>query len=480
MKFASLLLIIFIGVLLRLNNLSSYKFYPDAYQSLIVAQNLLNYQNVIGRLGEAGMIYPQFFLNTRPVFPLLILNVPAEITALVCGILSIPLVYRLVYILFKSSRAALGASLVMTLSFNHTVWSGFLMSDTTGILLMLITLNLVFSRRSLLAGIFLGLGILSRYEYLLLILPIIWIDQKRVDLLTGTAVTLLLGLGLFYPPLAHVLGAVSQFPDIALALFILPFLVFVIWKIKILQIIFLAVAVVTLRLYLSGSQGFINFIRTDFALIITAALGSLMISFNRNHLRLLLFSAICMLLMTGIYLRINPLQQRYFTHLLPFLIIPAGFAFTKIKWLPIILIALQIPITAIGISGWDNGDWNNISYEEVSARQLKPLLNPGDVLVASMPEPYFYFTGHSTTSVMNQSPYFFLEHLHPDTPVVIIQDMATRDIFPDFSKYLDENYQEYKISQYTTNSNYHYLIHSSPENYPVQIYRLKKGQIGEF
>ena len=68
----TILVLTVLGALLRIQNLSPYKYYPDAYQNLIVARSIRNYRSVVGYLGENGMLYPDFFMWTRPVYPLFI------------------------------------------------------------------------------------------------------------------------------------------------------------------------------------------------------------------------------------------------------------------------------------------------------------------------------------------------------------------------------------------------------------------------
>src|SRR3989338_1903570 len=96
----TILVLTVLGALLRIQNISPYKFYPDAYQNLITARSIRSYRSVVGYLGENGMLYPDFFMWTRPVYPLFInltnniLNNEeraAQLIAISAGILAIPL-----------------------------------------------------------------------------------------------------------------------------------------------------------------------------------------------------------------------------------------------------------------------------------------------------------------------------------------------------------------------------------------------------
>jgi hypothetical protein len=106
-----LVLIFLLGLFFRLVNISQFNIYPDTYQSLLVAGNISDYQSVIGTLGPIGMLYPQYFSWTRPLYPLLInlfeLFIPSIFTAAhaaatVSSLASIIVVYILVNRIFNS------------------------------------------------------------------------------------------------------------------------------------------------------------------------------------------------------------------------------------------------------------------------------------------------------------------------------------------------------------------------------------------
>src|SRR6185437_16596186 len=108
-----LLGILVLGILLRYGNLSPFTVYPDSYQNLIVAENIKTYGSVVGFLGKNGMLYPDFFMWTRPVFPLLINIVSffgvssliaAQAIAFMLGILAIPVAFLFGKEVFKNSH----------------------------------------------------------------------------------------------------------------------------------------------------------------------------------------------------------------------------------------------------------------------------------------------------------------------------------------------------------------------------------------
>src|SRR5882757_9649374 len=94
----ALFFITLLGAFLRFHNLTPFTVYPDSFQNLIVAQNILHYGSVVGYLGKDGMFYPDFFMWTRPLYALLIdavsffgisLLLAARSTAFGLGIVSI-------------------------------------------------------------------------------------------------------------------------------------------------------------------------------------------------------------------------------------------------------------------------------------------------------------------------------------------------------------------------------------------------------
>src|SRR5216683_4149347 len=98
----ALVVITLLGAILRFSNLSPFNLYPDSYQNLIVAKNIADYQSVLGYLGANGMLYPDFFSWTHPLYPLFInlINVfvhtmiaSARVIAFIAGIIAIPLSY---------------------------------------------------------------------------------------------------------------------------------------------------------------------------------------------------------------------------------------------------------------------------------------------------------------------------------------------------------------------------------------------------
>jgi hypothetical protein len=63
--------------------------------------------------------------------------------------------------------------------------------------------------------------------------------------------------------------------------------------------------------------------------------------------------------------------------------------------------------------------------------------------------------------------------------IVIVEDMAMRDLFPNFSKELDAKFLSFKTQEYWVGASYHWGNKTFPETKPVEIYILNLGQFKE-
>ena len=248
-------LICITGIILRLHNLSPFKIYPDSFQNLVVAQNIATYHSVVGFLGPQGMLYPDFFMWTRTAYALLILltnfvtnnmTIAAQFISLFAGILAIPLAYLLIKKIFYKTAYAIAGSLLIALSYNHTVWSGFIMTETVSVFFMLLFLWSFFSGlktnnntsshpgkptrahpgslaaanisdsgrrqnddifRDFLTGMLFAFAVMSRYEYFIVLLPVIYLTfqtnpkpfLRLSSMLSGLILTLLIVVVQLFP-----------------------------------------------------------------------------------------------------------------------------------------------------------------------------------------------------------------------------------------------------------------------------------------
>jgi hypothetical protein len=549
-----------IGAILRLHALSPFKFYPDAYQNLLVAENIRSYHSVVGYLGESGSVYPPFVMWSRPGYPLLInlvssfftdAAIAAQMTALFFGIAAIPVSFFLIRQIFgKTSYGLAGASL-LAISFNHTLWSGYIMTETTGVFFLLLflwsltasihKLPVFASWQDIRTGILLGCCLLVRYEYAVLCLPLfyfIWRQSPKPFIRISTisfvmsVFSIIIFMLLF--PVQDTLNILlrQNAPLLWRGIFFIPVIIMLLLgttfiptkyqksssNLLIRIIIYstaLLVFIITLQIMLPGIPlrtelaGLRSFIRDDFFLSIFSLIGLYVLINNtkwRQYALLVIFTALVLGLQ---YHRVNPTMERYWTHLIPFFLIPASYGLVQIvafvKKTPVILskseespsmrslitfkmtsvlllIGLltvwQTSVTSQGFRNRGDRSWYRMSYEEKAARMVASQINNKQtLLIASFPEPYYFFTNISTHSIADSPPYIYIPDALNDRNVIIIQDMGMYDIFPRFSKFLTENMQDYRQNSFSVNEYYHYGIRSEKERFPITIYQTTLGEI---
>lgn len=521
----TILAITVLGAILRIQNISPFKFYPDSYQNLIVARSIRNYHSVVGYLGENGMLYPDFFMWTRPVYPLFI-NLTdsilhnqeraAQLISLAAGILAIPLSFVFLRLIFAGTAVALSGAFITALSFNHTVWSGFIMSESMGVLAQLLFLILYFwgngkktqllSLVDIMTGVFFTLAVFTRYEYAILTVPLVLYTLVKTEnplvRMVNFGISIAVSAAFFIIqlyPIDSMLQVVykqhSAFLPATLAIIIVSVISYAVLR-KIpahtrntlarfvsLSLILLLWILAAVFLLYTKPEGISNFFKDDPFLGVSALLGFTFLLSDRKNRSLALFAVFACLTLFSTYYRVNPLMQRYGTHLLPYLLIAAGsglariFAFAKIR-LPVfaLLVAvalLQLNTTAFGIKNWHKGVWMRPSYEEKSARIISDMaIGQDKLLLVSEPEPYYFFTGLSTHSLADKYPFIYINKVYEDRQVVLVQDMPMRDLFPEFSSFVTTNLTSYKTGEYWVGETYRYRTYGLDENKPVEIYTL--------
>jgi hypothetical protein len=134
-------------------------------------------------------------------------------------------------------------------------------------------------------------------------------------------------------------------------------------------------------------------------------------------------------------------------------------------------VCLQVIKSWNGLHKFDNGLWFKPGYEEVSAKKLNHMQLHGNLIVASMPEPYYLFTGQPTQSIADHAPYLFAP-VAPGTKLTIVDDESMRAIFPGFSNFIDKNLKQFQTAQYPVNQPLRYINTIAPEQQPVRVYQL--------
>ncbi len=548
---------------LRFANLSPFKFYPDAYQNLIVARNIADYHSVVGYLGSEGMYYPYFLMWTRPIYPLVInffqlsgltAEKSAVLICLISSVLAVPAAYFLGRNLFNSKMSGFFAALLTAISFNLTVWSGFVYTEALAVflnLLFLVSLSRKLDKpvklaewRDLLSGFLFSLIIFARYEYLLFLIPVILLvvaksptaKFKIFNILLGTICTSAIMLTQLYPwqdMLPAIFDQFSKLLKIA-SLFsaISAIFIFVLSRLnkshKIRALNFVAkfsIVIITLITLITLIQlifpetiifdktfsSMRKFFQFDFLLGIAFLIGIISL-LNTEKNRVYGFFAIsAIFLLWPIYNNINQEMQRYWTHLLPYLVIAATFGLTEI-WLFVnskvisqkskgwyvtygliaVLVFSQLFVSYRGMKYWNDGNWFRPSYEQKSAQILNSFLSPSPpppnhtgfltvapspILLVSMPEPYYFHTNIPTQSIMDEYPYIFIDQSLDQRKLLIVYDMGMKDLFPNFSKIVESESGLKKILEYPVNEPYHFGTKTLQESEPVEVYETTVGEL---
>ncbi len=540
----SLILVMVLGVWLRLSNISPFKFYPDSYQSLIVGENLRNYHSVVGYLGEEGMLFPDFIVWTRSGYPMLINLVygflgdetrAAQLVAFLAGVLSILVTYIYIRAVFGDNLTGLVGAGLLAISFNHVVWGGFILTETVGVLLQLVMLWLLFLRvkekseianwYDLVLGIVLALMFLTRYEYIVWLIPIGFLIFMRCPTplikITNILASFIFILSTFvyqYFPLRDALnsGFLTQIQShlVLLASFLMILVFTAIFALRfprILRVGFKWLAILLVFLisvtiifqWPVAIPGMRDFFRRDFLIGGAALVGMIFMIRERGYLTLSAFSLFGIVFFSIVYYKINPAMQRYTTHLLPLLLIPASYGVVRLMYkgarglflplLPLwekvgmrvplalillVIVVLQGWVTYRGMRYWDEGVWFRESYEEMAAKKFLNLVTDKEsIILVSFPESYYFNTKLTTYSLVDHQPYIYIDESLDDRPLVIIEDMGMRDQFPEFSKVLEERMKMLQINSFFVGEIYHYGDRAVKEDQPVMVYKTTVGEL---
>lgn len=513
-----LLFICALGIFLRIHNLSPFKIYPDSYQSLVIAQNIQDYQGVLGYLGNQGMLYPNFFSWTRPLYPLLILLInsfshdfalAAQIIALGTSIFAIAVSFFLVCSLFRNYVYGLAAAFLLALSFQHIVWSGFIMSEPIGVFFLLLFLWSFFAQlknksqwgspKDLLTGMLLGLAVLTRYEYAIISIPLIFLvcfiskktSIRLANIFSAFSITIAACFFSLFPIESTFIIIWQQISDLlvkAAAAILTSLIAFYFIKRYFQQCsVFLkkalligVIAFPVLSFFIPSLFLFRNFIVHDPLISVTAFIGCFYLLKEKKYMAYMYFVIFSCVLLGMIYQHVNTTMDRYITHLLPFILIPASYGLIQLlrKKKPLILVLLLSLIlfqsfhSYQGLRYMNNPTWFHPPYEELVANKIKslPLIEDKPFIIVSEPEPYFLSLHFSTQSITDRYPYILFSGIPQEQRIVIIHDMGMRSSFPHFSDFLDKHMQDKKKTQFWTHETYLIAEQTKSEKYPVILY----------
>jgi hypothetical protein len=486
------------------------------------------------------MLYPPFIMWGRFGYPLLITMLTfltdsgitaASMISYGAGIIALPLSYVLGKMYFKHVLYGFEAALLLALSFNHIVWGGFILTETFAVLLLLLLLLFLYMRNAyihpVILGIVLTLGVITRFEYFIFLPILLWYlyttgksKQEVVLFLAAFLVSAILIFRIFFPlqnlfqilatqlaPLTTELSSIvvgmlvlliifrvmaerirTLLLDSFYALFLSLCFIFTVLS-------FLTIPFPSLYQSLQGTFGGLrDFIRHDILLWLFFLAGYYLMLRIRTYRPLLFFLSVSLLLLYCVYQVINPLMERYITHLLPFLLLPAAYGLTQVllyirhtKFVYqrmgtaiflILLVLYQTMQSSTGIKTYAKSSYFQTSYEQESARILAGILSERQViLIASFPEAYYLGTKRSTQSIADRKPFLDPERIRDTDQLVIIEDAGMRDIFPEFSRFLDSSLASYRTDSYRVNRYYHYTDRTVPETEPVVLYRISAFEL---
>jgi hypothetical protein len=498
-----ILLCAVVGSVFAIHNISDYNVYPDSYQSITVAQNLKEYHRLAAPMGQYGMVYPDFFGWTRPFYPLLILFF---------SIFGMSL-----FTAGHVVNAIAGIFALLAVSYSHAVWGGFIFTESLGVLMLTLAMFSLwrnrtvaenwFTNQDIISGVLFSLAVLTRYEYIALLIPAAFLAgskfslKRTISIISTLFAVVFFVLALLHPFTGDISWIWSQVRNfviiivISLAAIALGLLLFKSYKQKLPKIekwaaraalIFIVLGSIAMVLRHSLYPGLWDFANNDPLLCAAALFGLILLLIGtKTEKRTGLAVVAGVLVLVAVYMQVNPGMERYLTHLTPLILIPASYGavrFIKIRIRPFVILFAVLVLSLQGIKTWTglhdsgNGIWYKPGYEEVSTKKLKPKVGNTELLITSMPEPYYLFTNIPTQSVADKPPYVFA-NIPPQTKITIVDDEGMRAIFPNFDNFINENLTRYKTTQYWVNQPLRYTTSIKSEQKPVSVYQLKYSEL---
>lgn len=533
--YACLLVIICVGIFLRHHAVSPYLVYSDSYQPLVVAENIKDYGSPLAPLGDQGMLYPQYVGWSRPFLPLLVNFVQlitnfdsmlsAQLIVFMASVISIPLAYVLVYKLYKRQVAGLFAAFLLAISYNHIVWSGFILTESLALfLVLLLTLLLVLIIQSdsqtkrallnLLAGMVFTAVVATRYELCVLLVPftyILWRSKKlgkeSTFMLVGIALSLALLYKLVGPFPYDVRETINQnistmlfggvvITSLSLLTILMRFFADKMktdivkskgFQVSAIAVLFLALLMLFVQL---NTTGLIRFVTHDYLLVLSSVIGLVALLKKSNNRYIVFTGLLTTVALYFIYYLVNPAMERYLSYTIPLLIIASGYAaitvqdlLTKNKKYRVFIFILpvlflpQIIGSYYGLHNTKDNAWFRLGYEEVAARLVYTDIEPDQIIIASMPEPYRLFTGASVQSIAQSWPFIPLSGYAANQSLMIVNDAGMKEYFPDFYTFVDEKLSRYKTETYAIDEPLRTRTDITENPAPVEVYTLTVEQL---
>jgi hypothetical protein len=327
-----------LALALRLHQQHDALLYPDGYQYLLMARGIGEHLQPTTVLGPGGDVFtPNPDAAAKPLFPIVVATVhlvgiswleAARLVTAVAGAWVVTALALLVTRLSGSTTAGVAAGLVVLASPSLALWSGFSGPDPLAQALVLTSALAFADGRSRLGGLLVGLAIAARPEAAAVAIAAGIVALRSATArrqLRRAAPLAIVGAALpvaviqspvtlpdsrflaLVPAFAAVAVIVTLLPDRALGYAVLGGLV-------------LAGLVVATR------AGAAEVWRTDWPLLVLAALGCIVLLFDKHRRATAMAALGAVLLLGAVYVLKNPTLARYFSLLLPAAALLAGAA----------------------------------------------------------------------------------------------------------------------------------------------------------
>ena len=475
-----LLGILLLGACLRALAVSRFHFYTDSYNYMLMAKFFAENGRMIGSLGDRGGL---FVPSPSPVYkwaypmsialPVKLGWDPERAGRAVCfamGLSTVLLASSLSKSLYGKVRHGAWGALLMAASYENVTWGGFVLADVPGLFWILLSLwSLVVPKGAVfrfLAGLFLAMAGLSRTELCVIALPLmllLWAKGKerpfRLFLFAVSFLGLWISVTAFFGariPADHFQtgGTTPSLIDKVFGRF--------------------------LELQRLDARHVLTFVVAEGALCLSGAAGLLFWARERSWGRLLLWGAYAFPL--ALLYNVSPNEHhRYYTQLLPCLLLPSVYALGKrpealkdagrlwtavLKALPWIVGAgVLVQCAQIAFRGHREMD-----YPQEAGKWVKELLEKGkvgryEILFCVEERALFFYTGMSCRELSGRSPYLDPDGVSRGESVLfLVDDYQVRPRMPGFVERLETSPDVTLVAQ------------KEAEALSSSVYALEEGQ----
>jgi hypothetical protein len=438
-----------LAVLIRLSAQDGILLYPDSYQFLLVIRGLAEGIPLDAAMGAGGDAWSiPFYRLGYPILasPLHLVLADAEAAAralsFVAGTATVPVAYLLARLALRSRAAAVGAGLVMALSFSLATWSNFVMPEATAVLLLVLSMLLAYlagrGGRAMTAAAALttALLILVRFEMVLAVPSLLAFialgaRQGRGNFLPLVRVYLASLAGLMF---AFALALRWAFGDLMSGLSLNPVSLFEAHFVE---------STTAAHQGAPALSGLRDFLERDPLLILAGGMGLALTLRLRREQRWVLWLQLLPLL--PLYVLRN--DMRYFVLLTPALAYAGGLAFgeawaalsrfaTSQRAAPALAVSAATSLALLALVFWQtdltNDTWHaSQNYEYAAASEVDKRLAALDlseqpILCAYYAEAYYYVTELPTRRADIDAPTACLDSDGQGGPALLIVDAPLR------------------------------------------------------